>query len=927
MSVRNKPRGKLAVLAAGALLALAAVPRVQARVQGPGPRFGIGPLPHLANSPKPDWRGGPGNLGQENVQGPASIPSLVFNKGPQQGAAQGIEIAADGSILYTNPAGYVESFMPNGTRKWEFYDSASTFGGDGTGAASNPVASSDGNDYIGDDTGSLWKIADATGKATNFYTLPGFAQFQQTLKVDDSTHTAYFGAQDGNIYSVPTTGSSYPVTENWISASSGSKQIDGPCINKSTATTAHLFYGEAALDDTGTYLYIASSDAPPPGCPIHLGTLYKVSTADGTIVWSEPLIGSPVGAVILTGNTIIAATLAGQVAAYDTNGNRLWSFKPTATQFQASPAVDVSNGVVYVANTTDSLYALNLSNGQPDTNFNGGQPVAIQGGTTSAPLVDSAGNVYIVGSTGTLYAFSPTGTLLYSILAPTGAGVFMSPAIANDGTLYIGGENGNVVGYATAAQPTATPTPMPPTATATNTPIPPTNTPVPTNTATNTPVPPTATPTHTAVPTDTSTQTPVPTAASTNTPVPTNTATHTPVSTNTATTTPAPTDTETNTPVPSTDTPTDTPTNTAVPTDTATDTPVPPTDTATSTLVPTGTATKTAVPTDTPTNTAVPPTNTPTNTPAPTNTATAVPTNTVIPVTARLTLAPASGAAGSTLTVTGTNFGAGEMVSIRFYCSPSECGSGAVQVGTATADGNGTFSTKVAVPLFAPLGSHGVGAVGAAGSFAWSRFTVTAPPTLQVVPNSGPSGASITVLGTGFAAGEQVPVAFYCWPNNCSSTNTLPLGTATTDSTGAFTLTATVPPFAPAGPHGVGATGTSSGLFVNAVYTVTSQQAVALAPSSGLAGSTFTVNGSGFGPHEQVPVKFYCWPNNCGVGTVPLITATTDGNGAFSVQVQVPMNAPAGPHGVGGIGQSSNLGASSPFLVTAPATSSRPRRR
>jgi hypothetical protein len=306
----------------------------------------------------------------------------------------------------------------------------------------------------------------------------------------------------------------------------------------------------------------------------------------------------------------------------------------------------------------------------------------------------------------------------------------------------------------------------------------------------------------------------------------------------------------------------------------------------------------------------------------------------VIAVTAKLQLSPDHGAGGSLITVAGSRFQAGEHVSLRFYCAPSDCGSGSVEIGTATADGGGAFSVKVMVPLFAPQGHHGLGVVGAAGSFAWARFVVTAPPTLRVMPGSGPSGAAITVYGTGFAAGEQVPVAFYCWPNNCGA-GTLPLGTATTDSTGAFTLTTMVSPFAPTGLHGVGGTGSSSELFVNTVYTVTSHQEVMLDPDSGPAGVAFTVAGTGFGAHEQVPVKFYCWTDNCGTGTVLLTTATTDGNGAFSVQVRVPKFAPAGAHGVGGIGQSSNLGASAPFTVTTshgrtgvkPSSRYRPHRR
>src|SRR5579883_2818585 len=421
----------------------------------------------------------------------------------------------------------------------------------------------------------------------------------------------------------------------------------------------------------------------------------------------------------------------------------------------------------------------------------------------------------------------------------------------------------------------------------------------------------------TTVPSPTDTSTP-PTSTPTNTAVP---PTDTPVPADTATNSPVPTDTPTHTSVPPTDTPTpsDTATNTATPTGTATNTPVPPTDTATDTPVP---PTYITAPTDTPTDTPVPPTNTPRPTDTPSSTPVApTDTPTVIPVTGKLQLTPASGAAGSLITVSGSHFGANEGVDIRFYCSPVDCGSGTLDLGTTTTDHTGAFSAKVLVPLFSPRGHHGIGAIGdASGTFAWARFTVTAPPALRVLPNSGPSGAAITVLGSGYGANEQVPVAFYCWPNNCGS-GTLPLGTATTDSTGAFTLTTTVPPFAPSGPHGIGATGSSSGLFVNTVYTVTSHQAVELLPAaSGPAGSEFTVNGSGFGPNEQVPVRFYCWPNNCSTGTMLLATAMTDGSGTFSVQVRVPAHAPPGPHGVGGIGQSSNMGASTPFLVTAPAS-------
>jgi PKD repeat protein len=184
-----------------------------------------------------------------------------------------------------------------------------------------------------------------------------------------------------------------------------------------------------------------------------------------------------------------------------------------------------------------------------------------------------------------------------------------------------------------APAPTATPTPIPPTATPTRTStptgVPPTATPTRTATATPTSVPPTATPTRTPTPTPTSvppTATPTRTATATPTSVP-------PTATPTATRTFTPTYTPTAPP-----TPTRTPTGAFTPTRTPTT--VPPTLTPTPVPTHTATATRTATPvfTATRTPTSAPPTQTPTSPPTPVPTSTRTPTP--IPPTATPTSTP-----------------------------------------------------------------------------------------------------------------------------------------------------------------------------------------------------------------------------------------------------------------------------------------------
>ncbi len=575
----------------------ASVPQARPRLARAGAPASVPQArPRLAaGSSKPDWRGADlGNSGDEAVNGPAATPAQVFNANPGQGAGtvQGIEFDGAGNVLLTKGDGFVYSYNPNGTQNWVI-NTGSSFGADTNGAASNPVVSSDGNVYVSTDQGNLLRINAATGASTQFVNYG--QKVQQTLKVDDATNNVFFGGQDHFINSFSKAGAS-----NYSTTATGSTQ-DGTLTGCNGAVSGGaLFYGEGALD-AGHNFYIASYESAlnkPRSCGNTLfGTLYKVSPT-GTILVNKPLAGPVSGAVVLTTNPITATdgevvvdTRAGYVEAFDAaTMNRMWAVKIATASNNASPVVDVARNRVYVADTASALHALNLGTGAADTAFNSFAATGavtgtanLTGGTQSSPILDGAGNVYAVDSTGTLFSFDPTGATRYSFNTNIGTG-FFSPAIATDGTIYVGGNVGQASGFSAAATGTSTVTSVSATGTTTSTTGTSTGT-VTTATGTATPTQPTsngsatatqasggATATSTAIPTTVggsvtppgttvggATATTPSGASPTATTANGATATNTPTNTPTATATNTPTSTPTSTPAtgtPATGTPT-----------------------------------------------------------------------------------------------------------------------------------------------------------------------------------------------------------------------------------------------------------------------------------------------------------------------------------------------------------------------------------
>ncbi len=90
------------------------------------------------------------------------------------------------------------------------------------------------------------------------------------------------------------------------------------------------------------------------------------------------------------------------------------------------------------------------------------------------------------------------------------------------------------------------------------------------------------------------------------------------------------------------------------------------------------------------------------------------------------------------------------------------------------------------------------------------------------------------------------------------------------------------------------------------------QASIELIPSSGPPGTVVTVEGSGFGGIEQVRLTF----RDSVIGTTKLGVVTTDGTGAFTSQVTIPLNATPGNQYVKAKGHGSGHFQKSVFTVT-----------
>jgi outer membrane protein assembly factor BamB len=160
----------------------------------------------------------------------------------------------------------------------------------------------------------------------------------------------------------------------------------------------------------------------------------------GCVKWKFETDG-PVTSAVTIGRKIGQATKAyiacedGKLYALDIEtGSLIWSYDINSPLLGS--AAEGPQGAVYAGSTGGRLYAID-KNGQLLWTHTTEEPIY------STPVVSPQGRIYICSQDGTLYALARDGSELWCFETDgsgvTAGSIFATPAIADDGTVYIGG--------------------------------------------------------------------------------------------------------------------------------------------------------------------------------------------------------------------------------------------------------------------------------------------------------------------------------------------------------------------------------------------------------------------------------------------------------------------------------------------------------
>lgn len=267
--------------------------------------------------------------------------------------------------------------------------------------------------------------------------------------------------------------------------------------------------------------------------------------------------------------------------------------------------------------------------------------------------------------------------------------------------------------------------------------------------------------------------------------------------------------------------------------------------------------------------------------------------------TPTLTLAPLTGSAGSTMTLSAYGFKENEVVDV-FWNN----GSTPILVGKTNSNVYGYLPpSAITIPAGTAPGTYPVTAVGKTSNITvTSNYTVVGPSSSLSV-SSGPVGTAITVAGQGYTAGELIKIIW----NYTGPGTGVTIDTGKANSAGSFAALMHAPTAVP-GAYGIAAQGKTSGFVTQNTFTIAT--GASISPTITPATTTFTVTGTGFTVHEVV---HYYWDSASDL----LLSAGADAQGNTRKTLTVPANAAPGTHTVILVGQTSKVTFSAPITVSA----------
>jgi hypothetical protein len=170
----------------------------------------------------------------------------------------------------------------------------------------------------------------------------------------------------------------------------------------------------------------------------------------------------------------------------------------------------------------------------------------------------------------------------------------------------------------------------------------------------------------------------------------------------------------------------------------------------------------------------------------------------------------------------------------------------------------------------------------------------TVEPGLEISPEEGSVGTTVTVKGRGFAEKEEdIEVRYYLTSSDYSRVKS----GITADKYGSWETTFTVPPSSK-GTHKIDAKGDDSSLSDVADAQFEIKPGISISEASGYVGDTITVSGSGFKNKETGIKVTYD-------GTQVGSTITADANGAWTISFEIPPST-KGNHKIDASGSSTS---------------------